>query len=145
MKATLISLHPQWVKKIMSGEKIYEVRKRAPLCKVPFKVYIYCTKNGEEQFFNGNEGKSAGYKLNGTVCGEFTCTRIFKVLPPYKDKTNGTCLSARNLYEYDSGYGRLQYMEIKNPILYDTPRTLSDFGIKLPPVSWMYCEELQDG
>lgn len=43
MKSVLISIKPQWCKKIASGEKTIEVRKSAPK-EVPFKAYIYCAK-----------------------------------------------------------------------------------------------------
>ena len=144
MEAVLLSLHSKWVKKIINGEKIYEVRKRAPICSFPFKVYIYCTKKCDEQYLAGITGKRKCYKLNGTVCGEFTCKQIFYVFPPYKDKTHGTCLTAKELYEYDGGSGKLNYLEISNPVLYDVPKSLSDFGMERPPQSWMYCKELCD-
>lgn len=43
MKAVMISIRPEWCKKIMSGEKTVEVRKTKPNLKTPFKCYIYCT------------------------------------------------------------------------------------------------------
>ena len=43
MKSVLISIRPQGAEKIVSGEKTIEVRKSAPQ-EVPFKAYIYCTK-----------------------------------------------------------------------------------------------------
>lgn len=43
-KAVLISIRPEWVKKILDGEKTLEVRKNRPNMETPFKVYIYCTK-----------------------------------------------------------------------------------------------------
>lgn len=43
MKKVLISINPKWCEKIVSGEKTIEVRKSSPK-KVPFKCYIYCTK-----------------------------------------------------------------------------------------------------
>lgn len=45
MKAILISISPEWVAKILNGEKTIEIRKTAPKCKLPIQVYIYCTKN----------------------------------------------------------------------------------------------------
>ena len=42
-KAVLISIRPDWVEKILSGEKTLEVRKTRPKLEAPFKVYIYCT------------------------------------------------------------------------------------------------------
>lgn len=44
MKAVMLSLRPQWCKKIFDGEKTIEVRKSAPKLQTPFKVYVYCTK-----------------------------------------------------------------------------------------------------
>ena len=44
MKSVLISIRPKWVEKIANGQKTIEVRKTAPK-EVPFKGYIYCTKD----------------------------------------------------------------------------------------------------
>lgn len=49
MKSILISIKPEWVAKILNGEKTIEIRKTAPKCELPIDVYIYCTH---------------GYKLN---------------------------------------------------------------------------------
>ena len=43
-KKILISIQPQWVEKILNGEKTIEIRKTMPKCELPVKVYIYCTK-----------------------------------------------------------------------------------------------------
>ncbi len=45
MKSILISIKPEWVEKILNGEKTIEVRKTAPKCGLPVEVYIYCAKN----------------------------------------------------------------------------------------------------
>ena len=44
MKAIMISIKPQYVEKILNGEKTIEIRKTMPKCELPCKVYIYCTK-----------------------------------------------------------------------------------------------------
>ena len=46
-KAVLISIRPEWVRKILNGSKTVEIRKTAPKCGVPFKCYIYCTAGGK--------------------------------------------------------------------------------------------------
>lgn len=43
-KAVLISIKPEWVEKIFSGEKIMEFRKTIPNCNLPCKYYIYATR-----------------------------------------------------------------------------------------------------
>lgn len=42
-KSILISIRPEWVAKILNGEKTIEIRKTAPKCEFPIDVYIYCT------------------------------------------------------------------------------------------------------
>lgn len=44
MKSILMSIRPEWCKRIFNGEKTIEVRKTRPLIDMPFKVYVYCTK-----------------------------------------------------------------------------------------------------
>ena len=44
MKAILISIRPEWVCKILNGEKTGELRKTVPKCELPVVVYIYCAK-----------------------------------------------------------------------------------------------------
>ena len=42
-KAVLISIRPEWVNKILTGEKTLEIRKNRPTMQPPFRCYIYCT------------------------------------------------------------------------------------------------------
>ncbi len=103
-KAVLISIRPEWVEKIMSGEKTLEVRKTRPKLETPFKCYIYCTQasvryqtvcgghvlNSDELYRHPENGIKHGDSielmlcenytkdnfLNGKVIGEFTCDRV---------------------------------------------------------------------
>lgn len=43
MKAIMLSMQPQWVAKMLNGEKNVEIRKRFPINYVGW-VYVYCTK-----------------------------------------------------------------------------------------------------
>lgn len=56
MKSVLISIQPKWCELVASGKKTVEVRKTKPKIETPFKVYIYCTKQGK-QFFHGGIGE----------------------------------------------------------------------------------------
>ena len=104
MKSVLISIRPEWCDRIANGEKTIEIRKSKPKLELPFKCYIYCTKQKENIVCNGipyyndelyrlPNGKIkygcsielAGYNsgdysnnnfLNGKVIGEFICDRI---------------------------------------------------------------------
>lgn len=95
MKDVLISIRPQWVEKIASGEKTIEVRKTAPKLETPFKCLIYCTiarKNGQPLLIYkdgtvcfGDYRNACNFNANGEVdcyigerylIGEFICDRI---------------------------------------------------------------------
>lgn len=89
MKSILMSFQPQWVEKIINGEKILEIRKFIPKCELPCKVYIYCSKTGrplvlgqENACVDIHYTQTFGYNkkdeekiwgiLNGKVVAEFT-------------------------------------------------------------------------
>lgn len=90
MKSVLISIRPEWIEKIASGEKTIEVRKTAPK-EVPFKAYIYCTKDkpylyridDDNNFELTNTLRPKPYEYvkdyneqNGKVIGEFICNEV---------------------------------------------------------------------
>lgn len=94
MKEILISIQPQWVAKILNGEKLFEIRKSIPRCLLPCKVYIYCTKHGRPLVFGSpcpsyiedkyiqtyNWSKQEADKiwgnLQGKVVAEFTLNEV---------------------------------------------------------------------
>ena len=172
MKSVLIAIRPQWVEKIASGQKTIEVRKTAPK-EVPFKAYIYCTKEKKQDdiIWAGVCGDRG--KWDGRVIGEFICNNASELDYVYY-WNNGyefaTCLTYRQVADYGKGkplYG----WHISDLKIYDRPRNLSEFSrpcsysglcfsckrtsfkkdgnllcntkITRPPQSWMYVEELQ--
>lgn len=106
-KSVLISIRPEWCKKIADGEKTIEVRKTRPKMDPPFRGYIYCTKpniahrtvcgsmslNDDQLYRHPKEGIKYGDSielmlcddytadnfLNGKVIGEFICDKIITV------------------------------------------------------------------
>lgn len=144
-KAVLMSLKPKWIELILNGTKTMEVRKRAPLLRQPFKVYLYCTKpnpNNPDELLGINSGNRT-YKANGYVVGEATCVSITDYGRPFGNCTYGTCLTAKELYEYAGPNDMLSYMALENPITYEKPIPLSSFGLKRAPQSWQYVEEMK--
>lgn len=170
MKAVLLSIRPEWVKKILDEEKTVEIRKTIPKVETPFKCYIYCahSKNGIA-YCKGND------MLNGKVVAEFICDRIF----PIRVFNNGTiqdwnfnnlkdsCVSYDDIVMYignnRNGYG----WHISDLVIYDKPKGLAEFRhtdehitkamnsvahwecgiddeiaaeIRRPPQSWCYVE-----
>lgn len=116
-KAVLISIHPKWCEKIISGEKTIEVRKTRPKMNPPFKCYIYECGNGK-------------------VIGEFLCDEIINIngagrIP--SDAARPTCLEPAELHQYlgaATGYG----WHISNLKIYDTPKELIEFH------TWKKCK-----
>lgn len=148
MKSVLISIRPEWVEKIVNGEKTIEVRKTAPK-EVPFKCYIYCTKmrkkadliTKSENFgwimcsaralFN----RAEEYDANGKVIGEFVCDKILEI-EVFKSGTiknfwlynlDKSCLAFDEMGAY-IGKGNIGYgWHISDLKIYDKPKELSEF------------------
>ena len=79
MKCVMLSIRPQGVEKIAIGKKTIEVRKTAPK-EVPFKVYIYCSKEKKQDdiIWAGAFGDRG--KWNGHVIGEFICDKVYNLV-----------------------------------------------------------------
>ena len=159
MKAVLLSVRPQWCELIANGKKTIEVRKTRPKLDTPFKVYIYQTKPKDRLITilrDGDENYGEGYwsGRNQKVIGEFICDCILPIYPPFGNKTDGTCLSAPEMYQYAENK-TLYGWHISALQIYDKPKELNEFhkpimptglryeddAIKRPPQSWAYVEE----
>ena len=150
MKSVLISIRPEWIEKIASGEKTIEVRKTAPK-EVPFKAYIYCCKgnNGYEWLYRVDDnGHGKAQSWHGKVIGEFICdkvdeynfhegltefnsmglpSRIYGSYLIFADDYESMCLSYDEVKNY--GKGKTLYgWHISDLKIYDKPRELSEFG-----------------
>lgn len=80
MKAILISIRPEWCRKIFQGEKTVEVRKTVPNFEPPFKCYVYCTlvKSLTLGEYVEVHRKTSGEidDWSGKVIGSFICDEI---------------------------------------------------------------------
>lgn len=166
MKSVLISTRPKWCEKICheigkeeAGKPIYEkrieVRKTAPK-EVPFKAYIYETKESKMRYLNDRfksflENKSH-YTDMGKVIGEFICDKVysiknqgnsFVVANEEQGVTNEiarqSCLDYDDMVSYlgnKDGYG-LHITDLK---IYDKPKELSEFRKKgfMTEEEWLF-------
>ena len=143
-KAVLISIRPEWVEKILAGEKTLEVRKNRPNMETPFKVYIYCTAGNLSYKVNG--GMVCNVSGGKMVVGEFVCGKItwlthigFSGLPGIRlaAMKNGhtiddsfdfskSCLTTPQIEKYLGGKDGYAW-HISNLKIYDTPKPLSAF------------------
>ena len=154
MKSVLISIRPQWVEKIASGQKTIEVRKTATK-EVPFKCYIYESRNGGHRCKHCNEKdscysyapKNVGcYNGRGKVIGEFVCDRIIcsqayfdsqgknHLTNVFPDDIKKTCLDEYDLWDYIAGKAvkanqmYVGYLwHISDLKIYDNPKECSEF------------------
>lgn len=153
MKAVLLSIRPNWCKKIFNGEKTIEVRKSRPKLEPPFEVLVYCTtvKNMPLADYVEIHLATGGRidEWSGKVIGEFICNKVdvyrFSNYEAQYDVTHDEmsqmCLNHPELIAYGKGkplYG----WHITEPKLSDRPRELSEFGIARAPQSWYYVEEV---
>ena len=145
MKSVLIAIRPQWVEKIASGQKTIEVRKTAPK-EVPFKAYIYESRNGGHRWKHCNEKdscysyapKNVGcYNGRGKVIGEFICDNVERLeehieqggLYYILSDTFNEQAQLDNWELHDYGKGKTLYgWHISDLKIYDKPRELSEFS-----------------
>ena len=132
MKAVLMSIKPKWCELIASGKKTVEIRKTKPKLEVPFKVYIYETKDKRYENIGVCGRKKDGtiyiFKNHcGKVIGEFVCYRISGGSGEYAVyHTEGTCLTSTEIADY-IGDKYAYYWHISNLVIYDEPRELWEF------------------
>jgi predicted transcriptional regulator len=135
----LISIKPKWCELIFSGQKIDEIRRTKPngAWNGPYTVYVWQTGNGG-------------------VVGKFTVRR-FTYVQAWKDldgekhlgNTFGLChcIDPHELFDYlykpaapGKPYPGGWAWRIEDPVKFDKPLPLSDFGLKRPPQSWQYVD-----
>lgn len=159
MREILISIQPQWVAKILNGDKTVEIRKTAPKCDLPAKVYIYCTKSKNNYLYKcySKLSETTNYEIysrnmgietysNGKVVAEFT----LKYVDEFYVFENGnvqnwnahsldkSLLTYEQLSEYIGKNKKGYAWDISDLKIYDEPKELSEFGIKRAPQSWQY-------
>lgn len=140
MKTIMISVQPQWVEKILNGEKTIEIRKTMPSRELPIKVYIYCTKDKKQKLaFHETLQRYGIYPINNTCClngkvvAEFTLNKVsqfdyggLKFFDMKDQLLKNACLNDEELCNYIQdkvGYA----WHIDDLKIYDTPKELSEF------------------
>lgn len=163
MKSILMSIRPEWVKKILNKEKTIEIRKRFPKDYVGW-VYIYVTKNGGNLasykgsiaygFENGNEFWEQR-RVNGKVVARFWCDKVEEIKFHCLTKTNSygvqrveatfttQTLSFTELKKLSclTGDDLMKYLNdadgyaihVNDLEIFDKPKELSEFSIKVFP------------
>lgn len=97
MKSILLSIRPEWVAKILNGEKTIEIRKKFPKDYVGW-VYIYCTKSTHIvrhirfksyaemlSYELGEIDTITTEELNGKVVARFWCDKVEDIYAEFAD------------------------------------------------------------
>lgn len=155
-RAVLLSIRPEWCKKILSGEKTVEIRKSCPAHGTPFKVYIYCTLAGSDSLFVDALNRDVAAwnrggwpEKRGRVIGEFTCKKItglthvgetgswepaslYVMAPgsyykPADELLEAACMSKETAEKYLKGCDGCGW-HISDLKIYDNPKPLSCFS-----------------
>lgn len=159
----MLPVRPKWCELIASGKKIIEARKTIPKCDVPFKVYIYCTKDKGTSFWTGKRyayADDSSHNLfdicgNGKVIGEFVCYERYPIhvltdiqfsintglWSPFSERfLHDACLTPEEVIDYAGDREYVFGWTISDHIIYDKPKQLCVFGVKRPPQSFCYVE-----
>ena len=160
MKSVLISIKPRWCGLIARGEKTIEVRKTKPTIDTPFKCYIYKTTTDKVI------GEFVCDRVQSYYC-EFTDGGCYEGISsvfvddegdefvyiewsnegdlPYENTNLYTesCVRYDELKKYIGlGFKKNYGWHISDLKIYDKPKELSEFGMKRPPQSWCYVDEV---
>lgn len=142
MDSILTSIQPKWCELIASGRKTWEVRKTAPKCDTPFKCYIYCTAIKDKKRYSDEFDipiETGKWKGNSHVVGEFVCDMVYEI------KNRGNAFMVDNNIALTNGIARASCLDfvdlsaylgdkngcawhISDLVIYDTPKSLSEFA-----------------
>ena len=121
MSIILMSIKPEYVDKIFSGEKKYEYRKR--LCKEKIDTIIVYSSSPIQKVVGELKIKQVLYDKKNVIW----------------NKTNK--YGGITKIKYDNYYENCVYVvayEIEKAILYDKQKDLKDFNVRTAPQSYVY-------
>lgn len=128
MKAILLSIKPEYVERILSGQKKFEYRKR--LAKTESSIILIYSTSPVMKIV-------AKAEVVSTIC---------EAPSTLWEKTKTQAGISRNKYrEYFHGCKTAYAYQLGQILIFDTPKSLSDYNISLAPQSFAYVELEDDG
>ena len=123
MSTILLSINPEYVEKILDGTKRYEYRKVKCKRKVE-KILIYETAPTMK------------------VVGEANVKDILEDTPEkiWEKTKNNSGTTLESFFQYYNGCKNAVAYELKDIQKYDEPQSLSKYGIKTAPQSFVYID-----
>lgn len=121
MSAMLLSIKPKYAEFIFKGEKEYEFRKTR--CRAGIDRIVFYS--------------SSPVKM---VVGEAEIETIIEGSPSriWVLAKHASGITRKAFYDYYRGGHNAVAYKLKNVLVYETPRNLSDYGIKYAPQSYVY-------
>lgn len=123
MSTVLLSIKPQYAKVILEGKKKYEFRKSKPKKEVK-RIIFYASSPQKE------------------VVGEAEIEEILEGSPKeiWQIAKTAAGITKKFFFTYYCGKDIAFAYKLKNIKVYDTPKQLSDYGIKQAPQSYVYID-----
>mgnify|MGYP004692631791 FL=1 len=123
MKALLLSIKPEYVAKILQGEKKFEYRKRLAKEDVSY-IYVYSTAPSMKVV--------ASVHIEGHLSDSPTALW---------EKTKAAAgISRAKFRDYFRGCKTAYAYELGKVEVFESPKNLSDFGVVVAPQSFVYIE-----
>lgn len=121
MLTMLLSIKPQYVSKILKGEKLYEFRKNR--CKSEVTKIIFYASSPISK-----------------VVGEAEIEFVLESSPSeiWEESHDYAGISKRIFFKYYRGKNRAIAYKLKNVVTYNEPIDLVQLGINRPPQSFLY-------
>lgn len=123
MSTMLLSIKPKYAKIILEGKKQYEFRKNKPKKDVT-RIIFYASSPQKE------------------VVGEAEIDDILEGSPNeiWEIAKNAAGITKKFFFSYYQGKSTAFAYKLKNVKIYDTPKSLADYGLKQAPQSYVYVE-----
>ena len=146
----MISIHPEWVQKILNGEKNIEVRNWIPKADLPLEVLIYVAKSKYDFHVYKKDGAwtltekriqhYAYKKVCRKVVAKFTLNKTYKLInvgglgianldikqPEFDEIIKKTCLSINQIGQYLKGKDGYAW-KIDDLEIFERPKELGEF------------------
>lgn len=125
MSSIVMAIKPEYVNRILCGEKRFEFRKRLATLDVD-EIYIYCT--------------FPVMKIVAKVEVIATLTNTPKAL--WNETKEEAGISYKNYQQYFKKCKTACAYKLGNVMEFDSPKALSEFGISYPPQSFVYVHSI---
>lgn len=123
MSTMLLSIKPKYAKVILEGKKQYEFRKSKP--KEGINRIIFYASSPQKQ-----------------VVGEAAIDQILEGTPEeiWEIAKMAAGITKKFYFSYYTGKDKAVAYKLKDVMIYDTPKALSDYGISQAPQSFIYLD-----